>query len=162
MGATKDLFISIQDELVNSIDKYENGEVSALETLLYLRGFKNKAEEVLSVVKDFENQNIEQIENEAKQFGNFYNGFEIKKVNGRTSYVYKNIPEVLALDNQKKSIEQKYKSAFDGYQKGIVQTTEDNGELKWIDENGELKPFPELSHSASYIMVKQSKNGIQS
>lgn len=157
MGKSREMFIKIQDEMVNAIDKYENGEVSVLDTLLYLRDFKKSAEQIVEDVKDFETQNIEEIERESNSHGNNYNGFEIKKVNGRKTFSFKNIAEISELEKSKKELETKYKQAFEGYQKGIVQTTTENNQTFWIDENGELKPFPSVSYSSSYITIKKQK-----
>lgn len=157
MGKSKEMFIKIQDEMVNAIDKYENGEVSVLDTLLYLRDFKKSAEQIVEDVKDFETQNIEEIERESNSFGNSYNGFEIKKVNGRKTFSFKNIAEISELEKSKKELETKYKQAFEGYQKGIVQTTTENNQTFWIDENGELKPFPSVYYSSSYVTIKKQK-----
>lgn len=157
MGKSKEMFIKIQDEMVNAIDKYENGEVSALDTLLYLRGFRNGAEKVIKDVKQFEDDNLEEIERESNSHGNNYNGFEIKKVNGRKTFSFKNIAEISELEKSKKDLETKYKQAFEGHQKGIVQTATENEQTYWIDENGELKPFPSVSYSSSYITIKKQK-----
>ena|SRR5690606_17629310 len=157
MGKAKEMFLTIQDEMVNSIDRFENGEVSALDTLLYLRGFRDNAERIINDVKQFEDDNLEEIEREAVANGGSYNGFEIKKVNGRKTFSFKNIPEISELEKSKKDLETKYKQAFEGYQKGVVQTINENGEVFWIDENGEMKPFPEISYSKSYLTVKKQR-----
>ena len=94
MGKSKQMFLAIQDEMVNSIDRFENGEVSALDTLLYLRGFRDDAEQIVRDVKQFEDDNLEDIEREAVANGGSYNGFEIKKVNGRKTFSFKNIAEI--------------------------------------------------------------------
>ena len=157
MGKSKEMFLTIQDEMVNSIDRFENGEVSALDTLLYLRGFRDDAEQVIKDVKQFEDDNLEEIEREAVANGGSYNSFEIKKVNGRKTFSFKNIAEISELEKSKKELETKYKQAFEGYQKGIVQTTTENEQTYWIDENGEMKPFPEISYSKAYLTVKRQR-----
>lgn len=157
MGKSKEMFLTIQDEMVNSIDRFENGEVSALDTLLYLRGFRDDAEQVIKDVKQFEDDNLEEIEREAVANGGSYNGFEIKKVNGRKTFSFKNIAEISELEKSKKYLETKYKQAFEGYQKGIVQTITENEQTYWIDENGEMKPFPEISYTKSYLTVKKQR-----
>ena len=157
MGKSKQMFLAIQDEMVNSIDRFENGEVSALDTLLYLRGFRDDAEQIVRDVKQFEDDNLEDIEREAVANGGSYNGFEIKKVNGRKTFSFKNIAEISELEKSKKDLETKYKQAFEGVQKGIVQTINEDGEVFWIDENGEVKPFPEISYSRAYLTVKKER-----
>ena len=157
MGNTSEMFIHIQDDIMNTTAKYDNGDISALDTLLYLRGFKKKAETIIELVKDFENNNIENISSESNNYNGVYKGFEIKKVNGRTSFKFDKIQPIQDLNSKKKEIEDKYKNAFLGYQKGIAQTTDEDGVLKWIDENGELLDFPEITYGSSYITIKETK-----
>lgn len=158
MSKSSEMFIQIQDELINAANQAQEGEKSHLETLLYMRGFKKQAEICLEIIKDYEDNNIQEISNEASKFQNSYGGFEIKEVAGRKSYNFKGVPEIQEKEQEKKELEEKYKSAFDGFQKGTVQTTTDEkGVRYWIDENGEMREFPELNIGKSYLKVTQEK-----
>lgn len=157
MGKSNEMFISIQEELLNTILEVEEGELSNLDGLIKMREAKSEADKILEIVKDFEDKRINEISSDAEQFKGKYLNYEIKHVNGRKSYVFKGIPEIEEATKIVTEKQDKYKSAFDGFQKGTVQTTEENGIIHWIDENGELKPFPELTIGKSYLTVKKTK-----
>jgi len=154
---SKELFFDLQQRMANEFDNVENGNTSSLDALLYMRDIKDLCEKTMEIAKSFEDQFAETIQNESAQYGNVYKGHEIKMVNGRKMYGFKSIAEVNQLEQQLKLTKDKYQNAFEGYQKGIVQTANDNDQLMWIDETGELKPFPELTFGKSYITVKVKK-----
>ena len=157
MGSTKEMFIQIQEELLNVSNKCENGELSNLDALIEMRNTKQEAEKTLEIIKQFETDKINEIAHEAEQYGGTYRGFEIKSVNGRKVYNYKGISEIEEKQKEAKVLEEQYKNAFEGILKGIVQTTEVDGVKYWIDENGELKQIPELQIGKSYLTVKEVK-----
>ena len=152
---TKDYFMQIQEELHDTHLKATEGELSNLDALIKMRKAKVEAEKILEIVKDFENDKIHEIDVEASRYpNNTYCGFEIKSIAGRKLYNFKGIEQINKLDAEKKILEDKYKNAFDGFQKGIVQTTEVDGVRYWIDENGELNLFPELTIGKSFLQIK--------
>ena len=157
MGSTKEMFIQIQEELLNVSNKCENGELSNLDALIEMRNAKQEAEKTLEIIKQFETDRINEIAHEAEQYCGKYRGFEIKSVNGRKVYNYKGISEIEEKQKEAKVLEEQYKNAFEGILKGIVQTTEVDGVKYWIDENGELKQIPELQIGKSYLTVKEVK-----
>ena len=102
MSKVKEMFISIQDELINTKEEAFNGELSNLDALIKMREAKEKAEQVLEIVKDFENEKINEIEQEASKYpNNTYMGFEIKSIAGRKMFSYKGIEEIKNLDQNK-------------------------------------------------------------
>lgn len=157
MGKTSELFAQINSEIELTKEQVSNGEISYLDGLLYMRGFKKELEHCQESIKNFEEENMQRIAEEATAYGNVFKGFEIKEVQGRKMYDFKKIPDIQIKEKEKKELEEKYKSAFDGFQKGTVQTTNIDGELFWIDENGEIKPFPELKIGKSFLSVKEKK-----
>ena len=152
---TEDYFMAIQEELNITFQQCEEGELSNLDALIKMREAKEKAEIILSFVKKFEDDRINEISNEAESYKGTYCGFEIKMVNGRQMYSYKHIPQISEIENSKKTIEDKFKNAFIGFHKGTVQTTTIEDVKYWIDENGELNLFPELSIGKSFLTVKK-------
>lgn len=154
---SKDLFFDLQQQMANEFDNVENGNTSSLDVLLYMRNIKDMCEKTMEIAKEYEEQFAETIQKESAQYGNEYKNHEIKMVNGRKLYQFKQIEEVNHLEQMLKSTKDKYQNAFEGFQKGIVQTATDNDQLMWIDESGELKPFPELSFGKSYFTVKIKK-----
>lgn len=154
---SKQLFQDLQEQMVSKFNDVEFGNVSALDTLLYMREIKDYCEKTMEVAKQFEEQFSDLISKEAESFGNIYKGHEIKLVNGRKMYSFKMISEVESIESQLKETKEKYQKAFEGFQKGIVQTVQENDKTYWIDDNGELKEFPELSYGKSYLTVKLKK-----
>jgi hypothetical protein len=150
----KELFLQIQEELLQINEQAQEGELSNLDALIKMRNAKAEAEKVLEITKVFEDTKLNEISQEAEAYNGVYCGYEIKAVNGRKMYNFKGISEIDQKLNEKAELEEKYKSAFDGFQKGTVQTTVVEDVRYWIDENGELKPFPELTIGKSYLTVK--------
>lgn len=157
MKTSQDYFEEIQQELHNISHQSEEGELSNLDALIKMRNAKKEAEIILEIVKEFENNRFNEIVNEADKYKGSYLGFEIKSVSGRQTYSYKSIPLINEIDEKKKQLEDKFKNAFIGFQKGTVQTTEVDGVRYWIDEDSELQLFPELSIGKSYLLVKEKK-----
>ncbi len=161
MGRTSELHIQMQDELIQIGRRAENGEITHLDAVLAMREEKKQLEQSIEIISEFERENIDNIANEASKYPDGYNGNSIT-IGSRTSYSFRNIPEITEIENQKKSAEQKYKAAFDGFQKGIVQTsrideTNPDSPLGWIGEGGEILPFPEVNNGKSFVTVKQLK-----
>lgn len=154
---SKELFYDLQEQMASKFNDVEFGDVSALDTLLYMREIKDYCEKTIEVAKQFEEQFSDLIAKESESFGNIYKGHEIKLVNGRKMYSFKMISEVESIESQLKQTKEKYQKAFEGFQKGIVQTVQENDKTYWIDDNGELKEFPELSYGKSYLTVKLKK-----
>jgi len=162
MSASSEYYIKIQDDLMQTIHQVEEGELGHLDGLLKLRRNRADLETSLEIIKSFETEKVTEIEQEAVKYPKGYMGHEISVVPGRKTYNFKGIPEFDVFEGFKKDAEAKYRAAFDGYQKGIVQTTrleEDNPEspLGWIDEDGQVLPFPEVNYGKSFVMVKAAK-----
>lgn len=157
MSQSSEMFLQIQEELSQTKNACIEGELSNLDALIEMHKAKQKAEQILKIVKDFEDERINEISNEAESYKGIYRGFEIKSVNGRKMYSFKGIEAIQEVEQTKKELEKKYVSAFEGFQKGVVQTTEVDGIRYWIDENSELQLFPEFSVGKSYLTVKLKK-----
>lgn len=162
MGATSEIYIQMQDDLFNTVNLAEEGELSHLDALLSLREKRKYLETGLDIIKEFENEKSNEIANEASKYPEGYKGYSVTLTNGRKMYSFKGIPEIETIESVKKETEERYKGAFEGFQKGVVQTTrvnEDDPEspLGWIDENGQVLPFPEVNYGKSFLTVKENK-----
>lgn len=162
MGATSELHIQMQDAIMQTIAQVEGGELGYLDGLFKLRDNKKALETSLELIKAFEDENQSNIEFEAGKYPEGYMGHKVSVVSGRRTFVFKNIPEIEEQQSALKETEKKYQAAFDGFQKGIVQTTRLNendpdSPLGWVDENGSVLPFPDVNISKSYIKVEQLK-----
>jgi hypothetical protein len=157
MGANSNLFLEIREQLQQVYNQVQEGELSNLDGLIEMRKAKQQAELILEDVKRFEDERLNEISQEAESYNGKYCGFEIKSVQGRKMYSFKGIEDVEQAKATVSQLEDKYKNAFEGFQKGVVQTTEVDGFLYWVDSDGELKPFPELNIGKSFLQVKEKK-----
>ncbi|MBE99349.1 MAG: hypothetical protein CMP77_05140 [Flavobacterium sp.] len=156
------MHIYMQDELINTIQQAENGEINHLDALIDLRQKKDMLEQSIDVIKAYEAEKLDAIEREASKYPNGYRGYDIKVMPGRKTFDFKSIPEIQEIDKSKKEAETKYKAAYEGLQKGIVQTSkldysDENSELGWVDENGEVLPFPDVNFGKAFLTVKAPK-----
>lgn len=129
------------------VKRVKEGNQSALDVFI---SFKQIADYLEKAKKEIDEVAI----NEAEKYQNeTYNGFKVSIVQGRKMFDFKNIKEYSEKQSELKSIEEKYKSALDGVQKGTVQIDGEN----WIDQNGELLPFPKISYGKSYVKLEKLK-----
>lgn len=157
MSKTKELFLTIREELLNTHNQVIEGELSNLDGLIRMREAKKEAEAILEDVKRFEDERLQEIANEAEANGGKYFGLEIKMMNGRKLYSFGHIAEIKEIEAKAKEEKDRFQNAFESFQKGLIQTTEVDGILHWIDDAGELHLFPELNYGKSFLMVKESK-----
>jgi len=155
MSRSKDLFMEIREELLNTHNQVIEGELSNLDGLIKMREAKKQAETILEDVKRFEDERLQEISNEAEANGGKYCGLEIKMMNGRKLYSFGHISEIKEIEAQAKEQKDRFQNAFESFQKGLIQTTDVDGVLHWIDDNGELHLFPELNYGKSFLMVKE-------
>ena len=148
MGATSELVINMQDELMNTIHRAEEGEMSYLDAAIALRQEKSQLEDSLKIIKEFEDDNRSLIEQEAKEYNNEYKGYKFEFRNGKKLWDYKGIPEWNKLDERKKAIEAQAKAAFDLFQKTSA---------KPMTEDGEMLPLPDLNYAKGSMVVKPLK-----
>lgn len=149
MGRYSEMHIALQDHVINITHQAEEGELSHLDALIEMRKHKENFEKGLALIKDFESKNINEISNEANQYPEGYKGFEIKKVNGRTSFSYKHIPAWAQAEQNRKEVEEQYKAMYEAKLKGLPYAD--------VDENGEVLPLPDVSYGKSYLLVKPKK-----
>lgn len=149
MGASKELHIKIQDELFSTIHRAEEGELSNLEALLSLRENKAELEKSIEIIKEFESDKVNEIGNEASKYPDGFRGYHISLTNGRKTFNFKGIPEWDDAEQNKKNVEEKYKSMFEAKLKGAVHAN--------ISEDGEELPLPEINYGKSFLTVKEIK-----
>ncbi len=150
MGATSELYIKLQDELINTVNQVEEGELSCLDALIELERSRKYLESSLAIIKGFKDTQLNNISNEASEYRDGYRGFMIEVRNGGKMYNYKHIPEWSEADTAKKEIESKYKTMFEAKVKGL--------EFANVDENGEELPMPVLTYRKSSVVLKEKKS----
>lgn len=149
MGKSSELFIAMQDELMNTIHRAKEGEISNLDAVIDLRESRKELENALGIIKEFEDDNLEQIASEASEYKDGYKGYQFEYRNGRKMYSFKGIPDWQEADKNKKEIEKKYRSMLDAKINGAVHAN--------ISEDGEELPLPDISYGKSSLVVKPLK-----
>lgn len=157
MGFNSELHIQIQEGLQNIANLVLEGELLHLDGLIEMRKHKQELEKSLETIKEFESIHLDAIARKAEEIGGKHKGFEISAVNGRKTYSFKGIPDWEKAEAEKKNVEAKFKSAFDAFQKNAIPTETVDGVLHWVDGDGQLNPFPEMSIGKSYLTVKPAK-----
>lgn len=149
MGKFSEMHIAIQDELINIAHLAGEGELSNLDALIEMRNHRSEFEKSLALIKGFEDDNINFIANEASQYPLGYKGYEIKMVSGRKTFSFKNIPDWIAAEENKKAIEEQYRLMFEAKIKGLPHAN--------ISADGEELPLPEINYGKSFLTLKAKR-----
>lgn len=140
MSLSSQLFEQYQQEFINKCQEVEDGNVSPLEAAVNFKEEMDFLNQLAEERKTWLNENVDSITDEAAAYGkDGFRGFIFSKMYKETPS-FKHIPAWVALENQKKALEQKSKLAL-----RMVQ----NGGLN-VDENGEVIPLP-IVKTTSYI-----------
>ena len=130
------------ENLILSVN--DNG---VLKTAIELQKLSDELSELLNLIKMFSEEHIEEISQESEDYGGVFEGYEIKKRNGRKMISYKNVPEWKEAEKTKKQIEAKYKAMLSAIEKGLGNAN--------ISEDGEVLELPEVTYSKSGISYKK-------
>ena len=145
MGANSEFFIQLQEQFLNDCDRYENGNISALDVAVKFKDEMSFLEHLTNQRKTWIDENLESVSNEADNYNNEYKGYKVN-LQTRETLNFKSIPQWNVLENAKKEFEQKSKLAFQLVKKGGLN----------VDENGEEIPLPEVKVS-SFIKMEKLK-----
>lgn len=147
MGLSKQLFMQMQEEFLNTCDEFENGNISALDCAVMFKKDNDYFEQLINERKSFLDENKHEIESESSQYGKEgYKGF-IFIVQQRKNLDFKNIAEISNLKDKIKDIETKGKLALQLIEKGVEP----------LDvTTGELLPVPEVKVT-SFIKIDKVK-----
>lgn len=146
MIGAKELYHEMQDELMSTVESYQNGQLGTLDTLINLRDKRELLEQGLEIIKEWEKENYEEIDMAAKEAGGEYNGYKIEVRQGRKMYDFSKIEDIKIAEANVSELKDYYKKAFEAYQKNIL-TAKDTGE--------EIQ-LPELKYGAGSIVVKRN------
>ena len=135
----------LSDTFLKQADKYDNGDIDALETAILMRKDYERLEIQMNMRKQWIEENKESIDEEASKYPEGYKGYKIV-MQSRTTLNFKSIPEWIKLENAKKEFEAKSKLAFQLVKKGGLN----------VDESGEEIPLPEENIS-SFIKFDKLK-----
>lgn len=145
MGATSELHIRMQDELMNTVHRANEGEITMLDALIYLEGERKHLENSLAIVKSFKDEQFENIANEAENHKDGYKGYSITVKNGGKVFKYDHIKEWKEAEAHRKAIEEKHKQAFISKAKGLLIASEDGEEIE----------IPEIKYRKSSVILKE-------
>ena len=145
MGANSEYFIQLQEQFLNDCDRYENGNISALDVAVKFKEEMSFLEHLSNQRKTWIDENLESVSNEADNYNNKYKGYKVT-LQSRETLNFKSIPQWNVLENAKKEFEQKSKLALQLVKKGGLN----------VDENGEEIPLPEVKVS-SFIKMEKLK-----
>jgi len=149
MGANSELYTKIQDEIINTIHEVEEGNIGYLDGLIILEDERKHLENSIAMIRDFKDDNFQEIENESSDYPEGYKGYKVEIRNGGQSFSYKKIPEWQKVEKQKKEVESRYKAMFEAKEKGLLHAN--------ISEEGEELPLPEVKYRKSSIILKKKK-----
>ena len=146
MSLTGQIYEEYQSEFIERCRLVEEGELSALDCAVK---FKDEMDYLIALAEDRKawlNENVDEVVNEADQFGkDGYKGLIFSK-QVRETLSYKHIPEWVEVESKKKAIEEKSKAAYQQVKKGMMN----------VDENGEEITLPEVKTS-SFIKADKVK-----
>lgn len=147
MGRSKEIFMQMQEEFLDTCDEFENGNISALDCAVMFKNDNDYFEQLINERKSFLDENKQEIESESSQYGKEgYKGF-IFSVQQRKTLDFKNIAEISNLKEKIKDIESKGKLALQLIEKGVEP----------LDvTTGELLPVPEFKVT-SFIKIDKVK-----
>lgn len=149
MGFSSELYIQIQEQMINDINKYESGDLSCLDAYMSLKDHEKKLKECISIYEEFKDENIYYVMIEAKEYPEGYEGKEFQIRNGSTRYSYKGIEEVESAEKNAKAIKEKYKQMYLSYQNG--------NKFSNVDENGEELKMPIPIYGKPTVIIKDKK-----
>jgi hypothetical protein len=149
MGQSKELDRMYWEEsFLDYCDKYENGNLTALDVATKFRQENDYFETMINMRKSWMDEYREEIADESEQYGrDGYNGY-IWGLQSKKTYDFKSIPEWLNAKNKLSEIEEKGKLALQLQAKGIEPVD---------SETGELLPIPQVKQT-TYLKCEKSKN----
>ncbi|HLV51088.1 MAG TPA: hypothetical protein VKY44_03940 [Flavobacterium sp.] len=148
MSANSELHIQLQDYLVYTEQRVDDGEMTYLDAVIAMREEKEFYESQLDIIKGWEENSKDEIEQEAAQYQNEYKGVKFEFRSGGKTFNFKGIKEIDEAKNNLKELESKYQAAWENKQKGLMSVTEDGEELQ----------LPEVSYRKSSMIVKLPKS----
>ena len=147
MGATSKMYQEIQENINNAIEAYAGGDCELLESLMIMEQHRKQMDGFQKTIKEFKDEFLTEIQNEALNYQGEYHGNEISVRSGGKMYSFKHIKEWQEADAAKKDIEERSKAAFIASQKNMMSVSED----------GEIMELPKISYRKDSVVIKLKK-----
>jgi hypothetical protein len=116
-----------------------------MEATVTLHELKIKLDRALGFIKDFMDENINEIAMHSTDYPEGFGGWKFEYRNGGKTFKYDNCPSVAKLKDELKAEEQKMKAAYASFQQGLTS----------VDENGEVLELPTIVNRKSSMILKQ-------
>ena len=129
-----DPFEALNNTFISQMDDYEDGNIDALETAIKMRQDYERLELQMNLRKTWMDENKESIENESSKYPEGYKGYKVT-IQTKSTPSFKNIPEWIELEKNKKDFEAKSKLALQMVNKGGLN----------VDADGSIIPLPEVN-----------------
>lgn len=149
MRKSKELFMELLGGMADLAIQYDNGDIALMDCLTELENHRAPLEAGLNLIKHFKDENLEAVENAAKDYRDGYKGYLIEVRGGGRILNYKMIEEWQEADEEKKRIEKKYKTMLDARIAGNVNAN--------ISEDGEELNLPVVTYRKSSLIMKAKK-----
>ena len=144
MGATNRMYQEIQENIHNAIEAYSGGDCELLESLMIMEQHRKQMDGFQKTIKEFKDEYLTEIQNEALNYQGDYQGNEVSVRNGGKLFSYKHISEWIEAVKTVKDIEEKSKAAFIASQKSLTS----------VDEGGEIIELPKISYKKDSVIIK--------
>lgn len=144
MGATSRMYQEIQENIHNAIEAYSGGDCELLESLMIMEQHRKQMDGFQKIIKEFKDEFLTEIQNEALNYQGDYHGNEVSVRNGGKLFSFKHISEWVKAVKAVKDIEDKSKAAFIASQKSLTS----------IDEDGEITELPKISYKKDSVIIK--------
>jgi cell division protein ZapA (FtsZ GTPase activity inhibitor) len=146
MNRIKELCFQLVQEVSDVNEQVKADKLNVLTALVTMREVKEEVENVLALIKSYEEAHFEEIEQEAMKYPSGYMDFKISVRSGSRMFSFKHIPEWIQLEEKKKEVEKKYRNMYEAVESGLKFAN--------VDENGQEMPLPEVTKGKPSLIVK--------
>jgi hypothetical protein len=132
------------------LNDFYDGKIELLEALIRAEKERHNLEMELTFLKDFKQENSNDIKIQSDEFKDGYSGHLFEVRNGRKTYNFRGINEWETYNKAKQDCEKRYKSMLEAKINGAVHAN--------ISEDGEELKLPVISYGKPSVIVKEIVN----
>jgi len=145
MGFSKDIFLDMQQEIIDRINDVDNGNTEIIPVLIELEQYRKLLDDTTAIIKSFKDENVQNIQSNAIDYQNEYGGYKIEVRSGGRMYNYKMIEDWQECNQALKDCEARSKQALLSKEKGMMVATEEGEEIQ----------LPEISYRKDSVIIKK-------
>lgn len=140
-------FAEMEEDFLHHTQQVENGDLSPLELAVKFAKERADLEDALKVRKEWQDENLSSILNEADQYGkDGYHGYRFSN-SSKSQYSFVTNPDWVKLEEQKKEIEAQMKIAYQATGKNLINATFDGEEI----------PLPVVTYTKPSLKTEKIK-----